>query len=63
MHFLGTSERQECADWWIEYFDNLRDSGLDNDASVIQRECLTFCFMDLIEVELNRIAGAGEEPS
>ena len=34
---------------------------MDNDAR--EKKCLTFCFMDLIEVELNRIAGAGEEPS
>ena len=48
--------RQGCADWWIEYFKNLRDSGLYNDENVIQRECLRFCFMDLIQDELNRVA-------
>lgn len=48
--------RQGCADWWIEYFKNLRDSGLYNDENVMQRECLRFCFMDLIQDELNRAA-------
>lgn len=46
--------RQGCADWWIEFFKNLRDSGLYND-DVIHRECLKFCFMDLIQSELHRV--------
>ena len=41
--------RQGCADWWIEYFKNLRYSGLYNDDNVIHRECLKFCFMDLMQ--------------
>ena len=48
--------RQGCADWWIEYFQNLRDSGVYNDENIIQGECLRFCFMDLIQDELNRAA-------
>ena len=48
------SLRQGCADWWIEFFKNLRDSGLYND-DVIHRECLKFCFMDLIQSELHRV--------
>ena len=48
--------RQGCADWWMEYFKNLRGSGLYNDKKVIQRGCLRFCFMDLIQDELNRVA-------
>lgn len=47
--------RQGCADWWIEFFKNLRDSGLYNDDNVIHRECLKFCFMDLIQSELHRV--------
>ena len=47
--------RQGCADWWIEYFKNLRDSGLYNDKNVIHRECLKFCFMDLMQEELHRV--------
>ena len=47
--------RQGCADWWIEYFKNLRDSGLYNDENVIRRECLKFCFMDLMQEELHRV--------
>ena len=49
--------RQGCADWWVEYFKNLRDSDLYNDENVIhRRECLRFCFMDLIQDELNSVA-------
>ena len=40
----------------MEYFKNLRGSGLYNDKKVIQRGCLRFCFMDLIQDELNRVA-------
>lgn len=47
--------RQGCAEWWIEFFKNLRDSGLYNDDNVIHRECLKFCFMDLIKSELHRV--------
>lgn len=47
--------RQGCADWWIEYFKNLRDSGFYNDDNVIHRECLKFCFMDLMQEELHRV--------
>ena len=47
--------RQGFADWWIENFKNLRDSDLYNDENVIHRECLRFCFMDLIQDELNRV--------
>ena len=53
---MGTSARQRCADWWIEYFKNLRDAGLYKDKNVIHRECLRFCFIDLIQDELNRVA-------
>ena len=30
--------RQGCAEWWIQFFKDLRDSGLYNDDDVIQRE-------------------------
>ena len=48
--------RQGCADWWIEFFKDMRDSGSYTDDNVIQRECLKFCFMDLIQRELHQVA-------
>jgi hypothetical protein len=48
--------RKECADWWIRYFKDLRDSGLYSDNDAIQRECLKFCFMDILHKELHRVA-------
>ena len=51
--------RQGCADWWIEYFKNLRDPGLYNDENAIHRECLKFCFMDLMQEELHRVVLSG----
>ena len=48
--------RQGCAEWWITYFKDLRDSGLYCDDDIIHRECLKFCFMDVIQSELHRAA-------
>lgn len=47
--------RQGCAEWWIECFKDLRDSGLYNDDDVIQREFLKFCFIDVLRMELHRV--------
>ena len=47
--------RQGCADWWIEFFKILTDSGLYNDNNVLHRECLKFSFMDVIQTELHRV--------
>ena len=43
------------ANWWINYFKDLRDSGVYNDSDPIQRACLQFCFMSLIQKELDSI--------
>ena len=48
--------RKGCAEWWIKFFKDLRDSGLYSDDDVIQRQCLQFCFMDIIQMELHRVA-------
>jgi hypothetical protein len=44
--------RRGLTDWWIQYFKELRQSGLYCDTNIIHRECLTFCFMDLIRSNL-----------
>lgn len=43
------------ANWWINYFKDLRDSGAFNDEDPIQRACLQFCFMNIIQKELDSI--------
>ena len=50
--FLRKSE----TDWWINFFKDLRAQGLFNDSDLIQVECLSFCFMPVIEDELSRVA-------
>ena len=48
--------RKTKSDWWISYFKDLRDQGLFNDDDYIHMQCLKFCFMPLLRVELNRVA-------
>ena len=48
--------RKQCANWWIGYFKDLRDSGIYSDDSAIHRECLKFCFMGILRKELHRVA-------
>ena len=45
-----------CVDWWINLSKDFRETGLYVDDNVIHRECLKFCFMDVIQNELNRVA-------
>ena len=51
-----SSLRNQCSDWWIRYFKDLRDTGLFCDDDIIHRECLKFCYMELLQTELHRIA-------
>ena len=48
--------RRGCADWWIEYFKNMRDIGLYCDSDLIHVECLRFCYMHILQDELQRAA-------
>ncbi|XP_068708455.1 uncharacterized protein [Montipora foliosa] len=50
--FLRRSE----TDWWINYFKDLRDQGLYNDDDPVQVECLRFCFLPVLQHELERVA-------
>ena len=43
------------ANWWINYFKDLRDSGVFNDEDLIQQACLQFCFMSIIKKDLDSI--------
>ena len=46
--------RKQCSDWWIKYFKDLRDADLFCDDDIVLRECLKFCFMDLLQMELHK---------
>ena len=48
--------RRECADWWINYFKDARERGIYNDGNNVHVECLKFCFSDLIQKQLQRVA-------
>ena len=49
--FLRNSETS----WWINLLKNQRDQGLFTNSNPNQVECLSFCFMPLIEDELSRV--------
>ena len=42
--------------WWINYFNDMRDSRIYSDDDIIQREFLKFCFMHILREELYRVA-------
>ena len=48
--------RRGCTDWWIKYMKDLRDRGIYDDSDNIQVECLKFCYCDLIQKELYKVA-------
>jgi len=50
--FLRKSE----VDWWRSYFKDFRDQGLFDDTNPVHMECLKFCFMPLLQHELQRVA-------
>ncbi len=48
--------RRGCVNWWINFFKDLRDSGLFCDSDDIQVECLKFCFTSMIRDKLHKFA-------
>lgn len=48
--------RNSDMDWWITFFKDLRDSAQFKDYDAVHVECLRFCFMGVIQAELDRIA-------
>ena len=47
--------RKQNTDFWITYFKDLRDAGVYNDGNVLHIEALKFCFMPVIQAELDRV--------
>ncbi|XP_065909324.1 uncharacterized protein [Dysidea avara] len=48
--------RKNAAQWWMDYFKALRESGELDDSSEYHIDCLRYCFMDLIQAELDYVA-------
>lgn len=47
--------RRHGLDFWINLFKDLRERGFYNDSSILEVECLRFCFGHLIRAELEMI--------
>ena len=47
--------RKQNTDWWITYFKDLRDTGVYDDGNPLHCECLKFCFMGIIQTELDNV--------
>lgn len=48
--------RKSYSSWWMNFFKDMRDSGTFDDSDPLQVECLHFCFMHVIQNELNNVA-------
>lgn len=48
--------KKSNASWWIDFFKDTRDEGIFCDHDTVQVECLRFCFMPMIQGELNKVA-------
>ena len=53
--FWGMLRRQVC-DFWINSFKDLCDQGLYSDGNPLHVECLIYCFMPVLKVELQNFA-------
>ena len=47
--------RKQNTDWWISYFKDMRDAGVYDDSNPLHCECLKFCFMGIIQTELDNV--------
>ena len=48
--------RQHGINWRINFFKDLRDIGTYNELDAVHCDNLKYCFMDLIQTDLDRIA-------
>lgn len=48
--------RMQCCDWWINFFKDLRDSGIYDDTNPVHCDCLRFCFMKVLRKHLECLA-------
>lgn len=50
------SLRQQGVQWWMDFFKDLRDSGQFNDLDPVHCANLKFCFMHILQTDLDRLA-------
>ena len=50
---------RESPGWWKNFFKDLLDLGLFNDADPVQVDCVKFCFMNILQKELKETAKSG----
>ena len=67
-HWYGSSPSNQCIEawwsyyrkqnsgWWIDFFKDLASSGNFEPGNLIHACCLQFCFMALIQEELDKVA-------
>jgi hypothetical protein len=48
--------KQGAGGWWVNFFKDLRDSGIYRDHDQLHRECLKLCFMKVLRQELYSMA-------
>ncbi len=48
--------KQGGGGWWVNFFKDLRDSGIYRDHDPLHRECLELCFMNVLRQELYSVA-------
>ena len=47
--------RKSNSDWWMEFFRDMRDTGVYDDSNLIHVNCLAYCFMPILRKELNEV--------
>ena len=47
--------KQGGGGWWMNLFEDLRDSGVFLDADPLHKECLKFCFVPVLRKELHSV--------
>ena len=45
--------RKSNSDWWMEFFRNMRETGVYDDSNPIHVNCIAYCFMPILRKELN----------
>ena len=53
--------RKSQSNWWIQLFKDLRESGAFCDGNIIHVYCLRYCFMNIIQKELDSVATSWNE--
>lgn len=53
--------RKSNSEWWLELFKDLAVSGAFCDGNMTQLYCLRYCFMEILQKELNFVASSWNE--